>query len=81
MTYVEPHFDLYEQRDRVTFFEKNYNISEYYSFTVLSLSSNSYTFVMVIILQIYKFKTIFVVYLIVVQNWFMKAYYKLLNYL
>ena len=27
ITYVEPHFDEYEVRDRVTTFEKNYNIS------------------------------------------------------
>jgi len=29
ITYVEPYFDLYELRDRVTFFDKNFNISEY----------------------------------------------------
>lgn len=29
ITYVEPYFDEYEYRDRVTSFEKNYNISEY----------------------------------------------------
>ena len=28
ITYVEPYFDLYELRDRVTFFDKNFNISE-----------------------------------------------------
>lgn len=28
ITYVEPYFDEYEFRDRVTSFEKNYNISE-----------------------------------------------------
>ena len=29
ITYVEPYFDLYEFRERTTFFDKNYNISEY----------------------------------------------------
>lgn len=52
MTYVEPHFDLYEQRDRVTFFEKNYNISMHYSFTILSFGSDSFTFDVVIITAI-----------------------------
>jgi len=28
ITYVEPYFDLYELRERVTFFDKNFNISE-----------------------------------------------------
>lgn len=28
ITYVEPYFDEYEYRDRVTSFEKNYNISK-----------------------------------------------------
>lgn len=28
ITYVEPYFDEYEYKDRVTSFEKNYNISE-----------------------------------------------------
>jgi len=28
ITYVEPYFDLYELRDRVTFFDKNFNISQ-----------------------------------------------------
>ena len=28
ITYVEPHFDLYELRQRVTFFDRNFNISE-----------------------------------------------------
>ncbi|XP_064113451.1 dedicator of cytokinesis protein 6-like [Macrobrachium nipponense] len=29
ITYVEPHFDEYEYRDRVTSFEKNYNIKRF----------------------------------------------------
>ena len=28
ITYVEPYFDLYEMKERQTFFEQNYNISE-----------------------------------------------------
>ena len=28
ITYVEPYFDLYEFRERVTYFERNYNISK-----------------------------------------------------
>lgn len=30
ITYVEPYFDEYEFRDRVTSFEKNHRISKYY---------------------------------------------------
>ena len=26
ITYVEPYFDLYEMKDRITYFDKNYNI-------------------------------------------------------
>jgi len=29
ITYLEPYFDLYELRERVTFFDKNFNISEF----------------------------------------------------
>ena len=28
LTYVEPYFDDYEMKDRITYFDKNYNISE-----------------------------------------------------
>jgi len=28
ITYVEPYFDLYELRERITYFDKNYNISK-----------------------------------------------------
>lgn len=28
LTYVEPHFDLYQIRDRVSFFDKNYHLSK-----------------------------------------------------
>lgn len=28
ITYVEPYFDAYEMKDRMTYFEKNYNISK-----------------------------------------------------
>ena len=35
ITYVEPYFDLYELRERVTFFDKNFNISEFiFSYSV-----------------------------------------------
>ncbi len=29
ITYVEPYFDLYEEKDRITYFDKNDNIREY----------------------------------------------------
>jgi len=35
ITYVEPYFDLYELRERVTFFDKNFNISEYSCYCIL----------------------------------------------
>ena len=28
ITYVEAYFDLYEMKDRITYFDKNYNIRE-----------------------------------------------------
>lgn len=39
ITYVEPYFDEYEYKDRVTSFEKNYNISECV-FLLLSLTKS-----------------------------------------
>lgn len=36
ITYVEPYFDEYEYKDRVTSFEKNYNISECLSLPLFS---------------------------------------------
>ena len=29
ITYVEPYFDAYEFKDRITFFDKNYNLSQW----------------------------------------------------
>ena len=29
LTYVEPYFDVYELKDRRTYFEKNYNLRKY----------------------------------------------------
>ncbi len=29
ITYVEPYFDLYEMKNRITYFDKNYNISKF----------------------------------------------------
>ena len=36
ITYVEPYFDLYEMKDRITYFDKNYNIrkSPIHPFTI-----------------------------------------------
>lgn len=31
LTYVEPFFDEYEMKDRITYFDKNYNIRKYLS--------------------------------------------------
>jgi len=38
ITYVEPYFDLYELRERVTFFDKNFNISEFIVYYAVSFS-------------------------------------------
>lgn len=35
ITYVEPYFDDFELRDRVTVFERNFNISKYYFSQIL----------------------------------------------
>ena len=29
LTYVEPYFDEYEMKDRITYFDKNYNLRKY----------------------------------------------------
>ena len=34
ITYVEPYFDAYEFKDRITFFDKNYNLSQWSAFFV-----------------------------------------------
>ena len=44
VTYVEPYFDDYEMRDRVTAFEKNFTISNYYFFTFLCAFSDNAAF-------------------------------------
>ena len=31
ITYVEPYFDLYEYKERITYFDKNYKLSEFVS--------------------------------------------------
>ena len=41
ITYVEPYFDDFEMRDRVTAFEKNYNISKYLMKEILEKSNSS----------------------------------------
>ena len=38
ITYVEPYFDDFELRDRLTAFEKNFNISEQLNFCEACLS-------------------------------------------
>lgn len=38
LTYVEPYFDEYEMKDRITYFDKNYNLRMYFTCFDIALS-------------------------------------------
>ncbi|XP_048256489.1 dedicator of cytokinesis protein 7-like isoform X1 [Haliotis rufescens] len=42
ITYVEPYFDMYEYRDRITYFDKNYNIKRFMYATPFTLDGRAH---------------------------------------
>lgn len=42
ITYVEPYFDTYEMKDRITYFDKNYNLRRFVYCTPFTLDGRAH---------------------------------------
>ena len=42
ITYVEPYFDTYEMKDRITYFDKNYNLRRFMYCTPFTLDGRAH---------------------------------------